>query len=395
VTAGAWIVSATRDRKDDWTGRFDGHLEVQPPLGDEQLAQIPARRGVMALLGPGGQTVLLTTAADIRSRLAHRLRERPDDERRKTADLREVTRQILWKLATSHFEADLYFLELAEAIMPRRYPSLLAWGGAWFVRVDPAAEVPHFVRTRAVLGAAGVHVGPFAGARQADRFIDALQDAFDLCRDVRCLRQAPHGQRCTYAQMGRCRSPCDGSISMEEYRQMVSRAAEFACGRRGARRRELAGRMRAAAKRLAFEEAAGLKKRLARLAELDSPAWRHVAPLAEFRFVLVQRGGRSRQVKVFLADLGRIVQAKPLSYPLRKRQLDGVLRAMRGHLSNPAPHEAAERWRLALVAHYLYAGEARSGLILRWREGLDAEALAEAIESSAERLGLKRPPSRA
>ena len=108
-------------------GRFDGRLEVQPPLGDEQLSQIPARRGVMALLGPEGQTILLTTAADIRSRLRHRLQERPEGERKKTADLREVTRQILWRLAASHFEADLHFLELAEAIYGRRYPSLLAW----------------------------------------------------------------------------------------------------------------------------------------------------------------------------------------------------------------------------------------------------------------------------
>jgi len=141
-------VAAQRDRKAGRGGQFDGRLDVAPPLSDEEFSQIPARRGVMALLGPAGETVLLTTAADIRARLRNRLRERSDDERKKTADLREVTRQIRWKLATSHFEADLYFLELARAMYGRRYPSLLAWRRPWFVRVDPAAAVVGASSTR-------------------------------------------------------------------------------------------------------------------------------------------------------------------------------------------------------------------------------------------------------
>ena len=54
---------------------FDAALEVGPGFGDPQLGAIPAKRGVLALLGDGDQPILLLTAADIRSRLRSRLSE--------------------------------------------------------------------------------------------------------------------------------------------------------------------------------------------------------------------------------------------------------------------------------------------------------------------------------
>ena len=73
-------MAAQRDRKAGRAGRVDGRHDVDPPLSDEELSRIPARRGVMALLGPGGETVLLTTAADIRSPVRTRRRARSDVE---------------------------------------------------------------------------------------------------------------------------------------------------------------------------------------------------------------------------------------------------------------------------------------------------------------------------
>ena len=379
-----------------WQRKFDGRLDVQPPLGDEQLLQIPARRGVMALLGPSGEVVLLATAADIRGRLRRRLQAPDPHERKKTADLREVTRAVLWRLAGGHFETDLRFLELAEAIDPRRYASMLAWKAAFFVHVDPAEEFPHFVRTRKAADAerAGRYFGPFPSAREAERFIGAIQDAMDLCRDIRCLRQSPHGQQCPYGQMGRCPSPCDGSIGMSEYRRTIGRAVALAEGRREEVREVWAERMRSASASLAFEAAAAAKKRLERLGEFDCQAWSHVAPLEAFRFLLVQPGGGRREARVFFADRGRIAEGKELEYPLRASQLDRAIRQMRRHLGRHGEPRGGDLWRLALVAWYLFAGEDRRGVILRWREDISADELAEAIESSSKVLKLRTPAPR-
>ena len=170
----------------DWIKAFDGQLSVQPPLNDEQLAQVPAKRGVFALLAEADTPVVLLTGADIRSRLRARLAEPLEGQRRKTADLRIITRKVLWQRTESHFETDWRYLEIARSIYPRDYGELLPWRAACFVHVNPAEKYPHFVRTRDA-GGEGLYLGPFADSRSADRFIAAIQDAFDLCRDYRCL----------------------------------------------------------------------------------------------------------------------------------------------------------------------------------------------------------------
>ena len=376
-----------------WTAMFDGELGVIGALGRDSLAAIPARGGVLALLDMKDRPIVLIAAADLRGRLRHRLAAPESDEPSRRADLRAVTRRVLWKRTFSHFETDLYYLTIARAIWPTTYAKLVAPKPAWFVHVDPGEAHPHFSRTRNLGARAGRYVGPFLDGRSAERFIDALQDAFDLCRDVACLRQAPHGRPCSYAQMGRCASPCDGSISMDEYRRAVAAAADYAAGRRDEFLRDMRQRMRAAAERLEFERAAGLKGRLERIEALDGPACRHARPLEEFRFVIVQRGGSVRRARAFVVAGAVVEPAGTLDYPLRDEQLQALLDRAGALAGGDRQVDHFGQLAVGLVSRYLFSGPDRGGAIMRWRQDMTASQLAEAIEASREVLRL-RPPRR-
>ncbi|MCY2925630.1 MAG: hypothetical protein NT031_09345, partial [Planctomycetota bacterium] len=258
---------------------FDGGIEVRPPVGPDQLAQVPAKRGVALLEAQAGAPIVLLTAADIRARVRTRLAEPLEDQRRKSADLREITRWVRWKLAPGHFEADFRFFELARAIWPGEYPSLLAWKPAWFAHMAVDEPYPHWRRTQEIAGLGGRCFGPFATGKQAERFIQVIQDGFDLCRHVRCLRQAPRATRCAYAEMGRCLSVCNGAVTMGAYRDRVARSVDFAAGDRWGHEQALQAEMAAAAKELAFERASGVKAKIERLAELNAPGLAWSAPL--------------------------------------------------------------------------------------------------------------------
>jgi len=378
-----------------WMKMFDGRLKVEPPLSQEQLGTIPARRGVLCLLGAVDEPILLTTAADVRARLRGRLAPRADDERTRTADLRSVTRQILWKLATSHFEMDLLFLDRARAIWPDTYASLLAWKPAWFIGVDFAEAYPYFARTREVswgdvanCRAGCRYFGPFPNGRWAQRFVEALQDAMELCRHVQCLRQAPNGKRCAYAQIGKCLAPCDGTVSMDSYRQAVVEAGQLAAGRREGLVGRLREQMKQAAKRLEFEKAATIKTKLSRLADFDNEAFKFVAPAEKFRFIFVQRAGSTRRAKVFLVNIADVVPAGTLDYPLKDAQLRRVLGRMVKIASGPAQARPDARWRVGLAAHYLFASGPKQGAVLRWHDRMEPAELAAGIEQAVEPLGL-------
>jgi excinuclease UvrABC nuclease subunit len=366
-----------------WLNIFDASLPVQPPLGDEQAAGIPAKRGVFLLTGSGGEPILLATAASIRARLRGRLEAPNEDTSKRAADLREITAAIHWKLAGGHFETEWQYLELARQIYPRAYQKMLAYRPAWFVRVIPDEAYPHFERTRDVPGAGGRVVGPFYSGRDAERFIDVVQDTLDLCRDVRCLRRSPNAPRCSYGQMGRCLAPCDGSISMEDYRRAVAGAADFAAGGRAEREREWQEQMRRAAAALEFERAGALKVRLARLAELQDRAFEHVAPLEEFRFLLVQPSGSRKRMKTFFVVGGEVAEGPPLPLPVVEEQVRPILGAMAAFsIAAPAGEadESLQCRRIALVSHYLFADAKRKAVFLRWDESLAPEAVKTAVE---------------
>ncbi|MCJ7544950.1 MAG: hypothetical protein MUP47_10400 [Phycisphaerae bacterium] len=376
----------------DWRGQFDSHLTVRPPVDDATLSQVPAKRGLLLLLGEDSRPLILLVAADLRGRLRGRLAA-PADGRTSSrqVDWRQVTGEVLWKLTDSHFESDFHYLQIARSIWPDGFAKLLPWRAGRFVHVDPGGRVPHFAKVNCLTAPPGVCLGPFPSARWAQGFIDILEDGFDLCRDSRRLAQAPRARPCAYRQMGRCLGVCDGSIAMETYRAAVARAAPFAAGDRGTLLGELEAKMKHAAGQLRFEDAAALKTHLQRLGGLDSPAYAHVARGEAFQFILVQRGAR-KAAKVFLADRGLIVPAGPLTWPLKAGELSAVLHRMAELVTDAGAPGRYDLWRVALVACYLLAGPQRRGVILRWGGGLTAEALGEAVAQSSQALGLTRPP---
>jgi len=373
----------------DLTKSFDGQLVVSAPVSDKELSQVAAGRGVFALLAEGDRPIILLSAAGIRARLKARLSEPLADRRRKVVDLRKITRKVLWKLTGSHFETDLAYFNIARKIWPKTYADMLAWKAAWFVGVDPADRYPHFVKSREVSVSAGRYVGPFPDGRSAGHFIDALRDAFKLCRDYSCLRQFPNAQRCAYAEMGKCLSVCDGSISMDQYRRAVAEAADFAAGRREGLKESLTAKMSAAAEGLQFEKAAGFRQRLERLTEFDKQAYQFVAPLKDFRYLLIQRSGSFRRAKAFLACVGQVAGPRVLDYPPKMAQIRGLLDRMAAMVKRPISLRSGGLYRMGLVGNYLFCGRDKAGLIVRWHPGLKADALARQMVLSASVLKLR------
>jgi excinuclease ABC subunit C len=383
----------------EWKALFDDELIADGDIGEDQLRAVPSRRGVALLSTADDRPILLLPGADIRARIRNRLRDPESDEGGPVIpDLQGITRRIRWTLATSHFETDLAYFEIARLIWPKEFPELVAWKAPLFVAVDPGEEYPSFRRTREVVGSPGELVGPMPTVKDAERFIQGIEDAYDLCREPRHLAQAPGGQRCSYAQMGRCLCPCDGTIGAEAYREVVLSAARFAAGEHEPLRTDLQERMKAMSAALEFEKASAIKRRLDRLAELEGPAFREVAPIEQFEFVLVQPTGRISEARAFLFRAGRVFAGARLHYPLVDRELDGVVATMEQFhpATLPAEPPRVTAMRMGLVARQLFCRPERRGVMLRWHACVGREQLAEAIETSADDLGLREraAPSR-
>ncbi|HEX2971371.1 MAG TPA: hypothetical protein VHP11_03510, partial [Tepidisphaeraceae bacterium] len=272
---------------------FD-HSETYEPAGDFEafLKWIPARWAVYLLTDGEDRPVQLLCVKNLRYSLKRRLggEELVGPSRR--VNYRELVRRVYWRRVDSTFEADWVYLEAARRVFPESYQKMVGFRPAWFVHVNPEAKFPRYTKTTDLSGKAGVLIGPVEDKNAAGRLITLAEDCFDLCRYYNILVAAPKGKACAYKEMGRCPAPCDGSISMERYREMVRQSVRTMV-EPGEFLEEQKRLMGEAAAGLQFEVAGKIKGRIEQAGQLGKGAYRHARRLEDFAYVSLQRGPRA------------------------------------------------------------------------------------------------------
>lgn len=345
------------------------------------LKLVPGRRAVYLMADADDRPVQLLCVRNLKQSLRRRLGEGEQQGPSRKIDYAAVVRRVHWRRVDSGFEADWAYLEASRRLFPRTYRGLLGFEPAWFIHVDPDAAFPRYVRTTDLARDGGMLVGPIADKHAAARLIELLEDAFDLCRYYNVLTAAPNGRACAYKHMHKCPAPCDGSITMEQYRRMVQWSME-AVTRPGAMVSEHRQRMAQAAAARRFETAGRIKAYADQLAALGTGPYRHARRLDDFRYVSIQRGPTARAAKVFVITPGAIDLAVGLRLPLRLTTWADVASGVLASASRTPVLDAQGIERIGLVAHHLFRRKASGGSFVPLSE-FDERSLEQAIRQLA------------
>lgn len=292
------------------------------PTG-ETLAPLPKRPAVLLLIADDGVPVQLLTTQALQRVVTARLLP-PDDEnaRRGKADLGAVVRGVRWRQVECPFEARWWYWQLARHLYPTEYRDLVGFGPAWFLNVDWSQPIPEVRVTERIWRHTGAFIGPWPARSQCQEALEGLWDLFDLCRHPEQVRRAPQGERCAYAEMGRCDAPCDGSAELQPYRTRCQAAWAFAAGAQDEWLTQAQIRMRAAAAAQQFEEA-GRIKRQREFAQRWQRQWSsHARPADDWVGLLVLPVARRKASKLFLFRRGELLDGPVL--PNRKLAAAGT-----------------------------------------------------------------------
>jgi excinuclease ABC subunit C len=357
---------------------FGNTAELPPPAEPLDGLVLPSGGAVYAFTDEHDHVLQTVGTQSLRRSVLFRLVPPDDEKRRRRVDLRALARRIRWTPTYSVFETYWVYLNLARRLRPAEYRNELAFGPVWFAGVDPAARFPRW-QVETVLHGAAVSIGPFGDRARCTAFVELLEDLFDLCRRYDILVQSPDGRPCVYFEMGKCPAACDGSVSLEVYREMIGWSVEFACGNHERRLRQMEEAMRLAAAERAYERAGRFKEVLARARRVLQNDGRLVPTPREFRFLVVQRAGGTSRVKPFWVDDGAI----RVGEPVRLRQVGETLPAWIAGLEQRVPADAMDPVQRSeciwLVSHFLMKGEQAPGLFLRAAQLGDAGELARVI----------------
>ncbi len=340
--------------EEDVLGRLFAQRCELPASGETfDAKRLPAHGGVYALTDDEGRLIQTIATESLRRSAGTRLARQQEGRSRRRADVRAVARWLWWQPTWSAFETSLRYLNVARQLLGRDYRKELAFGPVWTAWIDPGAAFPRWVVSAEAFGLEGVATGPFATRKHAARFVEMLEDTFDLCRYPHILEQAPHGQACAYFEMGKCPAPCDGTISMEEYRQAVHASVEAATGDWRGHVERLESEMKSSAGRLDFEAAQRLRDKAETIAKANELEGRLARRPDELRVLIVQRASRGSTVKPYFLSGGTIKEGEEV----RAATIDRVA-ADWAQFKKPSDNgiESEARYRtecLWLVSHFL------------------------------------------
>ncbi|MBX3566165.1 MAG: excinuclease ABC subunit UvrC [Sphingomonas sp.] len=220
---------------------------------------LPARPGVYRMQDARGDVLYVGKARALKNRVTNytqvsRLSKRLQ---RMVAQTRSMT------IVTTNNEAEALLLE-AQLIKRYRppYNVLLRDDKSFpFILLRADHAFPRVQLHRGARRAKGDYFGPFAGAGQVRKTLNALQKLF-LLRSCTDGFFATRDRPCLLYQIRRCSAPCVGRIDEAGYAELMADARDFLAGKSTKVQTKLGEAMTAAAERMDFEQAAVLRDRL-------------------------------------------------------------------------------------------------------------------------------------
>lgn len=370
---------------------FPQRVDLPEPGQPLDAKTLPGTGGVCALTDRDGRLILTLSAQNLRRCLMHRF-DPPDDAPRPRIDYRAVANRVWWRPTYSTFEAAWTYLQIARQLNPDRYQKDLAFGPAWFARINLDDPHPRWRLDKLAFVSPTHDLGPFGTRAWGRQFIELLEDLFDLCRYHDVLQQAPQGQACAYKEMGRCPAPCDGSITMERYRDMLGDSLRFARDSSDPHLALLRSRMQTAAAKLEFERAARLREQIARAEKLLKFDGRIQPTPENFRYLCLQRGPGTAQIKPFFIDQGHLEAGSAIYLKdvdsVAGQWADKITHADTSITEQSPQHRSEHLW---LVCHFLLKGPKAPGLFVHVSELSNVSELADRISDRFKRAQKTKP----
>jgi excinuclease ABC subunit C len=333
---------------------------------DEALKSLPSRPGVYRMFGADDAVLYVGKAKNLKNRVSSYFVKAGHGARIAMM----VSQIVRFETTVTRSESEALLLEnnLIKSLEPKynivfrddkSYPYLCISG-------DPYPQLRFF---RGKPDKRHQYFGPFPSAWSVREGIQTLQKVFQL-RTCENTVFAHRSRPCMLAQIGRCTAPCVNHISEEDYSADVKNAAMFLRGQTDEVTRELQADMVLAANDLAFEKAARIRDKIARLNRLQSKQFVSSASEADVDVIAAVHEHGMIAVNIVMIRGGQHVGDRTM-FPVK----NATSETMTGE-------ELAEALETFIAQHYIGRDVPRS--IVCTLE-FEAAALTEALSEQAKR----------
>lgn len=173
----------------------------------------PAAPGVYRFLDARGEVLYVGTTGDLRTRLR---RYFGGDRRRRIADLVRETDRVTWTVTPTALEAGVRELREIRTHRPRYNRRSKLPERTVHLKLTSDA-FPRLSVVSTIRDDGATYLPAVGTSRTAERLADAIHDVSLLRQCRQRLRLAQDHATCVLKELGRCASPCDGTVNHDAY----------------------------------------------------------------------------------------------------------------------------------------------------------------------------------
>ncbi|MFQ5657688.1 MAG: excinuclease ABC subunit UvrC [Candidatus Methylomirabilales bacterium] len=278
----------------------------------ERIKGLPDRPGVYLFKGRKGEILYIGKALSLKKRVQSYFqgRELQSERLERISSLLSQVLDLEVIVTDNELEALILESNLVKDQQPR-YNIILKDDKHYpFLKLDPQDSWPRLQVVRRVKEDGAYYFGPYVPATTMWQLLHLVNKTFPLrkCTEIRGRRH------CLDYHLGRCLGPCEGSVTKEEYDQVVERVRLVLEGRDRELAKQLEEAMRQSAERLEFERAAKLRDQLFTLREALA-GQKVLSPGGEEQdvFGVCVEGGEAN-IQVLLIRRGRLVGRESFTF---------------------------------------------------------------------------------
>ena len=224
----------------------------------KQVSGLPATPGVYLFRDGDGEALYVGKAKSLRARVRSYFGADSTRSLKISRLAREIDRIETFPVQ-SEAEALLLEWNLIKEFSPPFNIQLRDDKSYPYIKVTVAEPFPRIFVTRRLIDDGSRYLGPFTDVRAMRRALRTIKQMYTIRSCHYRMPEELPPRPCLDYHIGRCKAPCAGLQSQEDYRAMIDEILEILGGRTAGVRRSVEARMKEASERLEYERAAELR----------------------------------------------------------------------------------------------------------------------------------------
>lgn len=227
-----------------------------------QLKILPDKPGVYLMKNNLGEIIYVGKAKVLKNRVRQYFQNSKNHSEKVRAMVKNIS-EFEYIVTDSEMEALILECNLIKKYSPKYNISLKDDKFYPFIKITTNEDFPRVFITRNYAKDGNKYFGPYPNAGAVHETINLIRKIFPLrtCKKL-ILEDGKYTRPCLNYHIKKCKAPCEGHISKDEYRHMIEEIMDVLSGRDRTLINKLKEEMQEASSALEFEKAASLRDKI-------------------------------------------------------------------------------------------------------------------------------------